>query len=139
MDQLQEREEDGAGRDERPAAANGPAPSRRRFLGWMGRLGTVVIGGIAGAGILEETATARPKYKWACCYLAFTPGGCPGSGSTFTCPSGWYKRQWTCCYGGLQRGCGECVKLYPAPKPTTCWDAPAFKCSEGWTIGRTCG
>jgi hypothetical protein len=138
MDQLQEREADGVGRDKRPVAT-GPAPSRRRFLGWMGRLGTVVIGGIAGTGILQEPASARRLYRWACCYLAFTPGGCPGSGSTFTCPSGWYKRWWSCCYGGIQRGCGECVKLRTDGKATTCLNAPDYKCSEGWTIGRTCG
>lgn len=137
MDQEPESAQDAIGPDEHSLNTSGQTTSRRRFLHWMGRLGTVVVGSIAGAGILQESATGavQPKYAWACCSLAYPPGGCPGSGSTFTCPSGgWVKRWWVCCYGGLQRGCGECMK-----GGTTCHNGTSYICSEGWTIRRSCG
>lgn len=102
---------------------------RRGFLGWVGRLGVVAVGAIAGAGVLERPADA---YTYHCCTLARPPGGCPGSGSGFTCPSGYYRRVWGCCRSdGRYVFCGECTT------GSTCHTG-SFYCSEGWVSGNVC-
>lgn len=96
--------------------------SRRGFLGWMGRLGMTVVGGIAGVTALREPASANP----GCCDLA-TSTRCSG-GAGFSCPSGYRKRVWYCASGSTTYGCGEC---------TTGSDCHSgdYACSEVWAEG----
>jgi hypothetical protein len=112
-----------------PATFNHPAleaeraGSRRGFLGWMGRLGMAVVGGIAGVTALREPALANP----GCCDLA-TSTSCSGDGAGFSCPSGYNKRVWYCASGNTTYGCGEC---------TTGSDCHSgdYACSEVWAEG----
>jgi hypothetical protein len=113
-----------AARQQPSSAGPARATSRRGFLGFMGRLGVGVIGGMAGVATLEKPADAH-GYHYSCCHLARSPGGCPGSGSSFTCPTGYNKRVWYCCRGVYLTGCGECTKS------TSCWSGP-YACSEYW-------
>lgn len=117
------------------AASTRPNPSRRRFLRWMGRVGTVVIGGAAGTSILADTAAGSPRLDVVvlCCHLARSPGGCPGSGPGYTCPSGYTKRYWYCCYGNRLVGCGECQR-----GGTTCFNGSTYACSEYWRTQIPC-
>lgn len=109
--------------------AQRPGTSRRGFLGWAGRMGMVAVGAIAGATVFQEAAQA---YTFYCCGLAKPPGGCPGSGSSFTCPSPYRKRLWECCRSdGRVVFCGECTT------GSTCHTG-TFYCSEGWVSGALC-
>lgn len=104
--------------------------NRRGFLGFMGRVGIVAVGGVAGLVATQSAAEADGycNYPRACCCLKHYPGSCPGSGSSYSCPSGWTKKTWACCTGGRWYGCGECVQS------TSCWVGP-WVCSEYWYIG----
>jgi hypothetical protein len=120
-----------AGRDSRPTPNARRGTSRRGFLGWMGRVGITVVGGIAGATALADPAMAC--IQAGCCCLAKSPGGCSGSGPTFRCPSGWYKRVWYCCGGGRLQGCGECQR-----GSGNCRQGGTYLCSEHWTTQNVC-
>lgn len=135
-----------------PKAAVGPfAPTRRR---WMTRTGMALVAMVAttmakssgrasasrSSGYMPS-ATANHQSCWpetgvypaGCCYLA-CPNSCSGTGSNFTCPSGYNKKTWTCCDGGGQRVryCGECTT------GSTCSERAHFHCSETWTQNPTC-
>jgi len=108
--------------------------NRRGFLRWTGRVGITSVGVLAGLTAVQPAAHACIAH--ACCCLIKPSGGCPGSGSGFTCPSGYTKRIWGCCQGGRDWGCGECTTA------STCWGATTANtaCSEHWSIGQTgCG
>jgi hypothetical protein len=115
-------------------------PTRRGFLGWLGRLGIVVVGSAAGVTAIEESASAdgRCVRFVACCCLKrlTTCSGCrsPGSGSTIVCPGGSVKRIWYCCAGGRQYGCAECTR-----NGTTCQNTTNAACSCAFRTGRNCG
>lgn len=114
--------------------AHPPGASRRGFIRWAGRVGFTSVGVLAGLTATRQEA--RACYSAACCCLIRPSGGCPGSGSGFSCPSGYYKRIWGCCSGGRDWGCGECTKA------SSCWGATSSNtaCSEHWSIGLTgCG
>jgi hypothetical protein len=83
-------------------------PSRRGFLGRFAGASAAVIGGIAGLSLTKGEAEATPCHVYGCCCLAHPPGGCPGSGTTYSCPSGWYRKYWTCVVNGIGYYCGEC-------------------------------
>jgi len=85
-------------------------PSRRGFIGGFARIGAAVVGGIAGMSLMTDSAEAVGSncYRYGCCCLAKPPGGCPGSGSSYSCPSGWYRKYWTCVVSGIGYYCGEC-------------------------------
>jgi hypothetical protein len=103
--------------------------NRRTFLVWTGRLGIGAVGGLASL-----TATARPAkaYTYGCCHLAKPAGGCPGSGCSFSCPSGYRKRTWGCCTSnGRVMVCGECTT------GASCWSG-TFKCSEYCVTSAPC-
>lgn len=120
-----------AGRDPHPRPQDGRGSSRRGFLKWMGRVGITVVGGIAGTAALADPAMAC--IQAGCCCLAKQPGGCPGSGPTFTCPQGYRKRVWYCCGGGRLQGCGECQT-----GTGDCFHGGTYKCSEHWTTQNIC-
>lgn len=118
-----------------------PENNRRGFLRWVSRVGFVTVGGIAGLTATQHVAQASPSRSGVacntpagtCCCLAFPPGGCPGSGSTHTCPSGYVKRWWWCCYShALTWACSECV---PDVSGTgeSCFNSGAT-CSEYWFV-----
>jgi len=117
-------------------AAGDHTTSRRGFLGWLSRLGIAVVGSAAGVGALDrpaEASSGRLNVIAGCCVLARHPGGCPGSGPTFTCPAGWRKRVWNCCGGGRLQGCGECQS-----GTGDCHHGGTYKCSEHWTTSNVC-
>lgn len=96
------------------------AGSRRGFLGWMGRIGATVVGGLAGVTALGEEALAAPN----CCHLA-TSVNCDGSGPDYRCPAGYQKQVWYCTSGGRTLGCGECTT------GRNCRSGN-YACSESW-------
>jgi hypothetical protein len=107
-------------------------PTRRGFLGWMGKVGITVVGGAAGVSVLGGTASAGAKnpalYTYACCHLALPNNCARNSSGNAVCPSGSTMRAWHCCMPGGSRtyACGEC---------TTGADCNhgSFKCSAYWT------
>ncbi|MCW2878493.1 MAG: hypothetical protein JWQ95_2593 [Sphaerisporangium sp.] len=106
-----------------------PGSNRRRFLGWMGKVGVTTIGAVAG---LAATSKAAEAANWRCCNLAQPNNFCPtNSSAQYVCPSGYSMKVWTCCSGSppYQRryACGECTK------GANCNTGP-FICSAGWTV-----
>ncbi|MGH3623079.1 MAG: hypothetical protein ACRDQ5_15005 [Sciscionella sp.] len=105
-------------------------PSRRGFLGWVGKTGMAVVGGLAAATATAKTAYAAvaPQANWECCDLAFGRPTCPNN----DCPSGTYAYAWTCCAGSppFERTfiCGECT----TNSHGNC-DTGPFVCSYGFT------
>lgn len=96
---------------------------RRSFLGRTGRLGAMVVAGIAATWI--DAPAAKAVYDY-CCDLWFPNGpfcgGSPNNGS-FTCPAGYTKRLWGCTQPCWVVQCYECTT------GPTCWD-PTFACSN---------
>src|SRR5262245_30103772 len=114
-----------------------PEKDRRGFLGWMGRVGFVSIGAIAGLTATQQAASANHGEchtpAGTCCCLAFAPGGCPGDGSSHTCPGGYVKRWWWCCYShALTWACSECVPDLSGTGES-CFNSGAT-CSEYWFV-----
>ncbi|MFJ2029145.1 hypothetical protein [Streptosporangium sp. NPDC087985] len=102
---------------------------RRRFLGWMGKVGVTTIGVVASLAATSKTAEAA---NWACCSLALPNTFCKtNSSAQYICPTGYTMKTWTCCSGSapFQRryACGECTK------GSNCSTGP-FICSAGWTV-----
>ncbi len=109
-------------------------PSRRGFFGRFARVGAVVVGGIAGLSLMngEAEAVGTNCYRYGCCCLAKPPGGCPGSGTTYSCPSGWYRKYWTCVVNGIGYYCGECQSRNQA---CTNKSGNSYLCSEYQRFG----
>jgi hypothetical protein len=107
------------------AVREGPSNSvtaRRGFLGWMGRVGLAVVGGVSGITALSGTAHADPESH--CCNLG-SSYVCGGDGPNYLCPEGYMKRVWYCSMGGQTYGCGECTS------GSNCRSGE-FACSKVW-------
>ncbi|MGH8910291.1 MAG: hypothetical protein ACRD0K_28305 [Egibacteraceae bacterium] len=100
--------------------------SRRGFLGWMGRLGIAVVGGVAGLTTLGRPAAAEVTGP-GCCNLAVSTK-CENEGPNYKCPDGYQKQLWYCTSGGTTYGCGECTT------GPNCRSGD-YVCSVGWIEG----
>jgi len=118
---------------------------RPMFMKLISRAGIAAVAGVGSLFVrLSSAAASPPDYPCdendGCCCLKQPPGGCPGSGSSHTCPSGSAKRMWTCCgaSGTLVRFCSECTTT----PESGCWPNAArtteYKCSETWVGTAQC-
>ena len=85
--------------------------------------GLAVVAAVGAVLIGARPAAAYP----VCCDLAYGAYTCPGTGSNYTCPSGYYKQEWTCYEGGHYYGCGECTN------GGSCWTG-TWICSAYYVI-----
>jgi hypothetical protein len=117
---------------------SGPLVGRPTFLRWLSRAGIGVVAATAtviarapGRAGANPVPPCHPDLvQRGCCCLFYEPGGCPGAGSSHTCPSGFTKKTWTCCQSIVLYHCSECVG------GASCKEGP-FACSEVWTSGST--
>jgi hypothetical protein len=102
-------------------------PSRRGFLGWMGRVGLTAVGAISGVAATQGVAEAAP----GCCQLRYGRNTCPFRNGYPYCTQGTMKG-WYCCNGTapFQRKyfCGECT-----PGTGNCFQGPWY-CSAYYTV-----
>lgn len=134
-------------------ATGGARIGRSSFLRWGGKVGLGLVGAVTAAvkspplalaAPAPSAAGARPmtaSHCWpntgpfavGCCALACPSSHyCSGTGSSYTCPSGYNKKQWSCCDSdGRVRFCGECTT------GGNCTELATFICSETWK-GPTC-